>query len=137
MRTSGWVVCASILLVLAGVFSIINGLIAIFDDEVFLVGSDSLVGLNFTGWGIVHLVVGGIVLAAGLAVTSGHLWARVVGVLAAMISAVSQIGFITAFPFWAVTIIALDVLILYGLVIHGEEVEGRLRSSARRPEEVR
>jgi len=123
MRTSGWVVFASIMLVMAGMFGIIDGLVALINDEVYLVTKDSIVAFDFTTWGWIHLILGIIVLIAGFAVMSGQLWARIVGVFVAMLSAVSQIAFITAFPLWSVVIIAIDVLIIYGLLVHGEEVE--------------
>lgn len=123
MRTSGWVVFASMMLVLAGMFGIIHGLVALINDEVYLVTNDGIVAFDFTTWGWIHLILGIIVLVAGFAVMSGQLWARIVGVFVAMLSAVSQIAFITAFPLWSVVIIGIDVLIIYGLLVHGEEVE--------------
>lgn len=123
MRTSGWVVFASIMLIMAGTFGIIDGLVALINDEVYLVTKEGVVAFDYTTWGWIHLILGIIVLIAGFAVMSGQLWARIVGVFAATLSAVSQIAFITAFPLWSVTIIAIDVLIIYGLLVHGEEVE--------------
>ena len=123
MRTSGWVVFASIMLVMAGWFGIIQGLVALINDEVYLVTNDGIVAFDFTTWGWIHLILGIIVLIAGFAVMSGQLWARIVGVFVAMLGAVSQIAFITAFPLWSVVIIGIDVLIIYGLLVHGEEVE--------------
>ncbi len=123
MRTSGWVVFASFMLIIAGVFGIIDGLVALIHDEVYLVTEELVVAFDFTTWGWIHLIVGIIVTIAGFAVLSGQLWARMVGVLAATASAVAQIAFITAFPLWSVLIIGIDVLIIYGLLVHGEEVE--------------
>ncbi|TET54251.1 MAG: hypothetical protein E3J64_02195 [Anaerolineales bacterium] len=123
MRTSGWVVFASIMLVMAGMFGIIHGLVALLNDEVYLVTKEGVVAFDFTTWGWIHLILGIIVFIAGFAVMSGQLWARIVGVFVAMLSAVSQIAFITAFPLWSVVIIGIDVLIIYGLLVHGEEVE--------------
>lgn len=123
MRTSGWVVFASFMLIIAGVFGIIDGLVALIHDEVYLVTKDQVVAFDFTTWGWIHLIVGIIVTTAGVAVMSGQLWARMVGVLAATASAIAQIAFITAFPLWSVLIIGIDVLIIYGLLVHGEEVE--------------
>ncbi len=123
MRTSGWVVFASIMLIMAGVFGIIDGLVALIHDEVYLVTEDQIVAFDFTTWGWIHLIVGIIVTTAGFAVMSGQLWARMVGVLAATASAIAQIAFITAFPLWSVLVIGIDVLIIYALLVHGEEVE--------------
>ena len=123
MRTSGWVVFASIMLVTAGWMGIIQGLVALINEEVYLVTKDGIVAFDYTTWGVIHLCLGIIVFIAGFAVMSGQLWARIVGVLVATLGAISQIAFITAFPFWSVVIIAIDIIIIYGLLVHGEEVE--------------
>ena len=123
MPTSGWIPFAAFMMVLAGMFGVIDGLVALVNDEVYLVTEDGIVAFDFTTWGWIHLILGIIVIVAGFAVLSGQLWARIVGVLVAMLGALSQIAFITAFPLWSVVIIGIDVLIMYGLLVHGEEVE--------------
>jgi hypothetical protein len=118
---SGWTVYASVMLALAGIFGLVNGLIALFHDEVYLVGEERIVAFDFTQWGWVHLIGGGVVLLAALALTTGAVWARVVGVLVASLYALAQIAFIEAYPFWSLTIIALTILVIYGCVVRGEE----------------
>ncbi len=119
---SGWAVYAAVMLGLAGVFGMINGAIAIIHDEVYVVGEERLVAFDFTQWGWIHLVGGGIVLLAALALTSGALWARIIGVLVAGLHALAQVAFIEAYPFWALTIIALDIMVIYGCLVHGPEM---------------
>lgn len=121
MRTSGWVIFGSVMMVMIGTFMIINGLVAIINDEVYLVTEDQIVAFDFTTWGWIHLLLGVLVLCAGFAVTSGALWARIVGVFLALGSALSQIAFIQAYPFWSLTIIFLSVMVMYALLVHGEE----------------
>jgi hypothetical protein len=123
MRTSGWVAFAAVMMIVAGLFGAIDGLVAIVNDEVYLVGEDQIVALDFTQWGWIHLIVGSVVMAAGFAVMTGQMWARFVGVFVATMHAVSQIWFITAYPLWTILIIAIDILIIYALIVHGEEVE--------------
>lgn len=121
IRTSGWVVFAAVLMVIAGIFGMINGLIALLKDEVYVVGPERLVVFDFTQWGWIHLILGAVVFCAGLAVTSGVLWARLVGVLLAAMHAISQIAWIEAYPFWALVTIGLDITIIFALLVHGEE----------------
>lgn len=121
MRTSGWVAFAGIMLFLAGMFGAIDGLVAIVQDRVFLVTDDQIILLDMTAWGWIHLVVGSIALVTGLSVLSGQPWAIILGVLLAVTSATTQLLFITVFPLWSLAIIAIDVLVIYGLVVHGEE----------------
>lgn len=123
MRTSGWVVFASFMLVLAGTFSVIDGLIAVTTDTVIVAGEDQLVAFDLTQWGWIHIIVGAVVIAAGFGVASGQTWARVVGVIAAGVSALSTVAFIHVYPFWSFSIVIIDILIIYGLLVHGDEVE--------------
>ena len=131
MRTSGWVVFAGLMLFMAGLFGAIDGLVAIIQDEVFLVTDDQIILLDLTAWGWVHLGVGSIALVTGLSVLSGQLWAVILGVFLAMASATTQLMFITVFPLWSLAIIAIDILVIYGLVVHGGDAAAAERVQAR------
>jgi hypothetical protein len=123
VKISGWTAFAAVMLIVAGIFGAINGLVALIHDEVYVVGEDQIVAFDFTQWGWIHLIGGIVVAAAGFAVTGGATWGRIVGIVAAMLHATIQIAFIAAFPFWTLTIIAIDIIVIYGLLVHGEEVE--------------
>ena len=120
---TGWIVFAGIMMVLLGMFHGIEGLIALFQKEYFLVGKEGLtVHVDYTTWGWIHLIGGIIVFAAGICVFAGMLWARTVGVLIALLSAVVNIGFLSAYPIWSTMMITLDVLIIWALTVHGGEL---------------
>jgi hypothetical protein len=120
----GWILFAGVLMIMAGSFHAIAGLVALFKDEHFLVGKNQLVvSVDYTAWGWVHLIAGVVVALAGSAVMIGRMWARVVGVVLAVVSAIANIGFLAAYPVWSTIIIALDVLVIYALVVHGREAE--------------
>lgn len=121
MRDNGWIAFAGIMLFMAGMFGAIDGLVAIIHDQVFLITDDQIILLDLTAWGWVHLVVGSLAIVTGLAVMSGQLWAVILGIFLAMASATTQLLFITVFPLWSLVIIAIDILVIYGLVVHGEE----------------
>ena len=79
----GWIGFAGVLMVILGAVHAFQGLVGIFKDEYFLVSSNGLaLKLDFTAWGWVHLIVGVIILVAGLCVMAGQMWARIVGVIA-------------------------------------------------------
>ena len=122
-KLSGWVVFASLMMGLAGAFSIINGAVAIFANEVYVATEEGILAFDFTAWGVIHVVLGIVVSVAAFAVLTGQLWARVLGVDVVFLNALGQLAFITALPLWSIVIIAIDVLVIYGLVVHGEEVE--------------
>lgn len=120
---TGWVVFASFMMIMLGVFHAIEGLVAIFDKGFYHVNSNGLVlHVDYTAWGWVHLLVGVLVALSGVGVLAGNILARTVGVLLAGFSAVMSLTFIEAYPIWSVIIITLDVLVIYALIVHGKEL---------------
>src|SRR3954469_19381695 len=121
---TGWGMFAATMLILIGTFHIIQGLMAIFDDEYYLVTKNGLsVQLDYTAWGWTHLIAGAVVALAGVCLTLGQTWARVVGVAVAAISALINFAFIAAYPFWSVIVIALDVFVILALTVHGRDLK--------------
>ena len=120
----GWIGFASLILVLLGCFHAIQGLVALFDDEKYAVTDSGLiVSVDYTAWGWVHLIGGIIVAAAGVALFSGRLWARIIGVVAAFVSAIVNISFLSAYPIWSTIMIAMDVLVIWAITVHGAEMK--------------
>jgi hypothetical protein len=123
---AGWVVFASSMMIIVGAFHAIQGLVALLDDEYYLVGSEGLtIQLDFTMWGWVHLVGGTVVVLAGGALLVGQTWARGVGIALAIVSAITSFTFIAAYPVWCTIVIALDVVVIYALAVHGRELRTR------------
>ena len=119
----GWIAFGGCIMVLLGGFHVIEGMVALFNDEYFLVGAAGLiVSVDLTAWGVAHVILGLIVAGAGYALFAGHMWARVVGVLVAMVSAVVNLGFLAAYPFWSGIMILLDVLVIWAITVHGSEL---------------
>jgi hypothetical protein len=118
---SGWTMFAGIMMLLAGAFGAINGVIALLNDEVYLTTENRIVLFDFTQWGWIHLIAGGVVALTGLVVmVSGAAWARVIGVVVVTLHAIAQVAFIEAYPFWTIATIALDVAVMYGLLVAPE-----------------
>lgn len=122
----GWVYFAGFMLVLSGVFQAIAGLVALFKNEVYVVGEQNLWLLDYTTWGWGHLLFGIFLLLAGSAVISGKMWGRVVGVVFAGLSLIANFGFIPVYPIWSIILIIIDILILYALIVHGDEAQDML-----------
>jgi hypothetical protein len=114
---------ASVMMLLAGMFGIINGIAALVNDEIYVVTEDGIFLFDFTVWGLIHLTVGILAMFAGLSLLTREAWARFTGVVLAMASALSQLAFIPAFPLWSVVIIGIDVLVIYALLVAWEQVE--------------
>ncbi len=113
--TIGGTVFAGVIMILVGCFHAIAGLVAIFDDQFFVVASNYTFKIDTTAWGWIHLLVGILVVFAGAYVFSGATWARIVGMTLAALSAIANFFFIPYYPFWAIVIIALDVWIIWAL----------------------
>jgi hypothetical protein len=125
---TGWVVFASFMMFLVGAFQAIQGLVALFDDGFYLVTPSNLVvDVNYNVWGTVHLIIGVLLLLSGAGVLTGNLAARTVGVILAALSAVANLVFIEAYPFWSIIIITVDVLVIYALTVHGRELRDSTR----------
>jgi hypothetical protein len=123
--SSGWAVgftvFAAVMMLMAGVWQAISGLIAIFENEFYATTRNYIFQLDATSWGWIHLVVGLIVAFAGWGLLSGQTWARVVGITVAAISATTNFLFIPYYPFWAMLIIAVDILVIWALTAHGRQ----------------
>jgi hypothetical protein len=118
----GWVWFGGMMLVLSGVFNIIDGLVALFRQDYYTVGQRGLLLFNLSGWGWVHLILGVVLILAGFGLFSGATWARVVAVVLASINAVAQLAFLPASPVWSTIVIAVDVLVIWAVTVHGREL---------------
>jgi hypothetical protein len=120
----GWIAFAGVMMVLLGTFHAIQGLVALFQDEYFLVAKSGLtVHVDYTTWGWIHLVLGIVIALTGFALFTGKVWARALGVVILMISAVVNVGFLAAYPSLSALMIAVDILIIWALIVHGAELE--------------
>lgn len=121
---AGWAGFAGVLMVLLGAWHVLLGLLAVLDDPYFSAPQRGLlVDADYTVWGWVHIVWGLVVAAAGIGVFTGRVWARAVGTVAAFGSALIAFGFLNAQPVWAVIIIAVDVVVILALTVHGGDVK--------------
>jgi hypothetical protein len=120
---TGWVVFASFMMLLVGTFQLVEGFVAVFDKGFYAVTrSGQVINVDYTVWGWFHVLLGALLLVAGVGVLTGNLAARALAVLLAGLSALANLLFIAAYPFWSLTIIAVDVLVIYALTVHGREL---------------
>jgi hypothetical protein len=120
----GWIIFAGVTMIVLGAFSIIEGLVAVFQHNYYLVNTGHLiVHVNYTTWGWTHFGIGCAAVIVGFGVMTGQMWARVLGITIAVISAIVNLAFIAAYPVWGIIIIALDIVIIYALAVHGREMK--------------
>lgn len=119
----GWLTFASVMMLILSAFHLIDGLVALFNDQYFAVQSSGLVvSVDYTAWGWVQLGLGVLIGAAAVSLLSGHMYGRIIGIIIATISAVVNLAFLAAYPVWGVMMITMDVLVIYAIVVHGREL---------------
>jgi hypothetical protein len=123
---SGWavglMVFAAIMMMMAGVFQVIAGLVALFQNEFYVTTHNYVFQFDATAWGWIHLLLGIVVGVAGWALLTGRAWGRVVAITVAAISALANFLFLPYYPLWALTIITLDVLVIWAIAVHGQDI---------------
>lgn len=120
---TGWLLFAAFMMLLNGVTGVMEGLMALVNDDYFHVTASGLpLSVNYTVWGFVHLLLGAAFFAGGIGVLSGNVAARAVGVLLAGVNALVAMVFIEAAPVWGVILITVDILVIYALTVHGSEL---------------
>jgi len=118
---AGWVTFASMVMVLLGCLNGFQGFLALFDEGYFAVKGEQLVLINYAAWGAILLVWGSLLLVVGAALNARRGWARWLAVPIVLIDAILQVGFFPSAPLLAVTLIALDVVVLFALTARWDE----------------
>ena len=118
----GFILFAAIMMIMAGVFQAIQGLVGIFENEFYVQTRNYLLKFDATTWGWIHLLLGLLVAFAGWGLFSGRTWARTVAIILAVLSALANFLFIPYYPFWSLLLITLDVLVIWALAAHGGDL---------------
>jgi hypothetical protein len=117
-KGAGWVLFAAIMLVMGGVLSIIWGIAAVSSSHFFLAEATYILsGLNTWGW--ILMVFGVLEMLAALSVWRGGEFGRWFGIFAAGLAGLAAMMSIPAYPLWSVVLVAIDVLVIYGLAAYG------------------
>jgi hypothetical protein len=126
MRVNGWILFAGIMMIVIGTMNAINGLIALFEDEVIINTGTRVVAIDVTAWGWIHLLLGIVIVIAAFSLLNGAVWARLLAAFLAALSIFAQIAYIDAYPFWSLAIIGICVAVIYAVCTMGrtdEEVD--------------
>jgi hypothetical protein len=123
LRRTGLVLFASILLIIAGAFHALQGLAALTNGKFFTVVTDYAYDLDIEGWGWVHLFAGVILLLTGIGLYRGAQFAWLTAMLVIIVMAMVNFVFIPFQPFWAITLLVMDGLILWALLTQVEDTE--------------
>ena len=127
----GWITFAGIMLILVGVFHVIAGLAGIIENEFYsavpaagtqATGDVYFLQFDATTWGWIHLIGGLIVMFAGFGLFRGAVWARTVGVIVAVISAIVNFAWMPWYPVWSIAMVAIAITVIWALTAHGRDI---------------
>jgi hypothetical protein len=113
---------AAFMLMLAGIFQIIWGVTAIAEDEFIVATPKYVFEFDVTTWGWIHLLMGIIVALAGVYLFRGAVWARLIAVIVAGLSAIANFLTIPYSPLWSLAIVTLNVFIIWAVTSHGRDI---------------
>jgi hypothetical protein len=119
----GWIGFAAVIMVVAGTLNLFYGIIAAVNDEWVVWGNQANLYLDISEWGWVHIILGTVVLVSGLALFSGNVLARTVGVLVAAGSIMVNFFWLPAYPIWSIIVITMNVLVIWALTAHGRDLQ--------------
>jgi hypothetical protein len=117
-RGRGCVVFAAALLMTLGTLNVIDGIAAVGNSQFFARHAQFIVG-DLGTWGWILVAIGVCQGLTGFAIARGSDVARWAGIGFALANALAQLLFIQAYPFWSLAIFAVDLLVVYALVIYG------------------
>ena len=101
-------------------FQAVEELIAVLDDGFYFVHPNGLVvNVDYSTWGWAHIIIGVVAVLAGVGLLAGNMVGRVVGVGIAFMSALVNLALVSAYPVWSIMLIALDVIVIYAINVHG------------------
>ena len=113
--SAGWVTFAASVLMLLGSVHIFEGFVALFDTGYFAVSGDELFLMSYDAWGILLMSWGAALIIIGAGLQAHRGWARWLAIAGVMLNVVVQVGFFPTLPLLSLTLIALDVTVLYAL----------------------
>lgn len=118
----GWTAFTAIMMLVMGIWWFIAGLVAIFEDTFFVVTEDYIFKFDVSTWGWIHLGLAVLVTAAAYGLFVAATWARVVGVIMAVLAGVLAFAWIPNYPVWGILFVVASVFVTWALTVHGEDV---------------
>jgi len=127
---AGWIGFAGILMVLLGGLSVFKKLIALLEDNYYVVTQSGYLLFDVTGWGWIMLIWGIILALVGLALLNGASWARWVSILLVSVNVFGQLGFLgnTNDTVWLLITLTLNIIVLYALIVRWHESQRELEA---------
>jgi len=127
---AGWIGFAGILMVLLGGLSVFQGLIALLEDNYYVVTQSGYLLFDVTGWGWIMLIWGIILALVGLALLNGASWSRWTSIVLVGVNVFGQLGFLgnTNDTVWLLITLTLNIIVLYALIVRWHESQRELEA---------
>jgi hypothetical protein len=117
----GWAGFAGVMLIMIGIFDSIQGLVALFNDQFYIVTQEWVFEFDIS-WGWIQLILGVILIASGIGIFSGNVAARTLGVIVAGLAATVNFAWLPYYPIWSIIVIAICIAIIWELTAHGRDI---------------
>ncbi|MDF2975376.1 MAG: Integral rane protein [Actinomycetospora sp.] len=116
---TGWIRFGGVVMAVIGAFAVIEGILALALPTTYVSADGTILAIDFSGWGWIHLVLGVLVLATGLSLLGREVpnWARGAGIGLVAVNMLVQLAWMPAYPIWSIILLALDVFVLYALIV--------------------
>ncbi len=123
---SGWKIFAALMILIGGTFNFIDGLVGLTQTAQVEARTGGLLPLtnNIKTWSWVVLIIGAVMILSALLIFAGNMFGRIVGVIAASVNAIVQLGYLQHNTFWSFTMIIVDFLVIWAIIVHGGRLVG-------------
>lgn len=129
---AGWIRLGGVLLLIMSLLAFFEGLIAILRDDYYVLTPDQIVVFDLHTWGWITLIWSVVLAVVGVALSAGAGWARWAGIVIGSLNFIVQLGFLggARYPLWALTMLALNAIVLYALIVRWDEGAETVRRMA-------
>ena len=119
---AGWTAFAAVMMMIGGAWWFFAGLVALFDEDFYVVTPEYILQFDVTTWGWIHVVLGVVIAIAGLMLLTGAVWARIVGIIVAVVWALVAFSWLPYYPVWGVILLAVSVAVVWALSVRGDDI---------------
>ena len=129
---AGWIAFAGTVMVIIGGIDVFQGLIALFEDEYYVPTASGFLVFDLTGWGWTLLIWGALLVIGGFGLLAAQGWARWFAIVVVALNFIIQLGFLgnTQYPLWSLTVMALNIIVLYALTARWSESQAEIDAQA-------
>jgi len=119
----GWILFAGIMFTIAATLNVIWGIAAVAGSGFFVNSAAYILITDLAVWGWIAIGFGVLEFLAVLSIWRGGAFGRWFGIVVAGLAVVAALMSMPAYPFWSLTLVAIELLVIYGLAAYGGKPE--------------